>query len=64
MKFSEGALIFSIILGGVAVWVADAKLQLNELAGWVPWVVGLVIAGTAYGALIEGRAHENQADKD
>lgn len=64
VKFSEGAGLFSLVFGAVAVWFLDAKLQLDELLGGAgPWIGGLVVMGTVYGGLIQTRAHENQADR-
>lgn len=63
MRPSEKAALVSLAVGAAAVWGSYA-LGLGELAGWIPWVVGLLVFGSFFGGLIQAMGDAANADRE
>lgn len=60
---SNGATVLALVIGAVCGIGSEVLFNLSELWGPLPWIVGLVLGGSAYSTLIANAAHEQQADR-
>jgi len=59
---SNACFVTALIIGAVVGIGSEALFHLSELWAWLPWIVALLVAGSAYSTLIANAAHERQAD--